>query len=39
MLSRTMKKFETETTTYVYNGLEGILDGYTVGGNTTTSIS
>jgi hypothetical protein len=27
-----MKKFETATTTYVYDGLEGILGGYLVGG-------
>jgi hypothetical protein len=32
MMSRTMKKFETATTTYVYDGLEGILGGYLVGG-------
>jgi hypothetical protein len=27
-----MKEIETATTTYVYNGLEGILGGYLVGG-------
>jgi hypothetical protein len=27
-----MTKFETDTTTYVYDGLEGILDGYLVEG-------
>jgi hypothetical protein len=27
-----MKNFETDTTTYLYDGLEGILDGYLVGG-------
>jgi hypothetical protein len=33
MMSRTMKQFETTaTTTYVYDGLEGILGGYLVGG-------
>jgi hypothetical protein len=26
------QKFETATTTYVYDGLEGILGGYLVGG-------
>jgi hypothetical protein len=28
MMSRTRKEFETATTTYVYDGLEGILGGY-----------
>jgi hypothetical protein len=32
MLSRTMKEFESITTTYIYDGLEGILDGNSVGG-------
>jgi hypothetical protein len=32
MMSRTMKEFETATTPYVYDGLEGILGGYLVGG-------
>jgi hypothetical protein len=32
MMLPTMKKFETATTTYVYDGLEGILGGYLVGG-------
>jgi hypothetical protein len=32
MMSRTRKKFETATTTYVYDGLESILGGYLVGG-------
>jgi hypothetical protein len=32
MMSGTMKEFETATTTYVYDSLEGILGGYLVGG-------
>jgi hypothetical protein len=31
-MSPTIKKFETATTTYVYDSLEGILGGYLVGG-------
>jgi hypothetical protein len=26
------EKFETDTTTYIYDGIEGILDKYPVGG-------
>jgi hypothetical protein len=32
MMSRTMKKFETATTSCIYDGLEGIMGGYLVGG-------
>jgi hypothetical protein len=32
MMLRTMKKFNNATASYVYDGLEGILGGYLVGG-------
>jgi hypothetical protein len=30
-MSQKMKEFESATTTYVYDGLEGILGGYLMG--------
>jgi hypothetical protein len=34
-----MKYFQTGTTTYIYNGPEGILDGYCVRGTPLQSFS
>jgi hypothetical protein len=39
MLSRMMKYFQNGTTTYIGNGLGGILDGYWMGGTPLQSFS